>query len=215
MAPLQLTDVQIQEALPKGSSDLRYLFDKNDVDNELQAMFYHSQINTMAKFSAVASNPDDLRELIKTEFGIDSTAGLQQRLRVTNVLVSYNSAITRVSKQAEVEGELESKHLVKPMAMSEYTSMKVAWEKRYWEMDDELVPARSYLEKKAEELEQGEYRAEQLNTVLTKDQEEPDLWAVTNEERVSYNRRPEEPGAVEEEAEGAQPWTNDAKSKAH
>jgi hypothetical protein len=81
----------------------------------------------------------------------------------------------RVSKQAEVEGELESKHLVKPMAMSEYTSMRVAWEKRYWEMDEELVPARSYLERKAEELEQGEYRAEQLTSVLTKDQEEPDL----------------------------------------
>ena len=175
MAPLRLSPDEVKDALPKGSSDLRYLFEKNDVDDELQAMFFHSQINTMAKFSAIASSPDDLRELIKVEFGIDSAAGLQQRLRVTNVLVSYNTALTRVSKQAEVEGELESKHLVKPMAMSEYNSMRTAWEKRYWEIDEELVPARSYLEKKAEELEQGEYRAEPLNVVLTKDQEEPDL----------------------------------------
>ena len=175
MAPLTLTPAEVDSAIELGSSDLKYLFDRNDVDKEMQAFFFYSKITSMSKFAAIASSGDDLRNLIKTEFGVDSATNLQDRLRVTNVLVSYNTAVARTTKQAEVEGELESKHLVKPMAMSEFTAMRSAWEKRYWELDEELIPARSYLEKKAEELEQGEYRAEPLTAVLTKDQDDQDV----------------------------------------
>ena len=183
MAPLQLSAQDITEALGKGSSDLRFLFEKNDVDNELQACFFHSKITTMAQFAALVEKGDDLRQLIKDEFGVDAAAGLQHRVRVTNVLISFNTATTRMVKQAEMEGELESKHLVKPMAMTEFMAMRVAWEKRYWELDEDLIPARCYLEKRAEELEQGEYRAEPLTAVLTKEQDDPDVmvpvWSTT------------------------------------
>ena len=198
MAPLVLSDVEVAEALTKGSSDLRFLFEKNDVDNELQALFFHSKITNMAQFAALVPKGDDLRELIKVEFGIDANAGLQHRVRVTNVLISFNTATTRMTKQAEMEGELESKHLVKPMAMTEFTAMRVAWQQRYWELDEDLIPARCYLEKRAEELEQGEYRAEPLTAVLTKEQDDPDIivpvWSSTGTLQMRKgNQQVEEP----------------------
>ena len=61
--------------------------------------------------------------------------------------------------------------------------MRVAWENRYWPLDDELIPSRSYLEKRADELEQDDFRAEPLTSVVTKDQDDPDLlvpvWSST------------------------------------
>ena len=52
--------------------------------------------------------------------------------------------------------------------------MKEAWETRFWALEDNETPACSYLEKRADELEQGGFRAETLRTIIRRDEEDPD-----------------------------------------
>ena len=173
--PLALTQQEISEALEKGSSELRFLFERNNVDNDLQAMIFHSGILTLPVLATIASTATELKDLVKTEFGVDSTAGLADRVRVANLLVAWENATVRAKKQSEIEGELTTKHLIKPMTSSDYIAMRQAWEARFWPLDDEFVPARSYLEKRADEMEQDDLQAEPLTSVITKDQDNQDV----------------------------------------
>ena len=170
--PLVLTADEKALALEKGSSELKFLFEKNGVDNDLQAFLLHSQICTVAVFATIASSSDELKTLIKDEFAVDIAAGLQQRVRVANLLVCWEAAQCRTKRQSELEGELATKHLVKPMASSEYNAMRLAWESKFWAVEDEMVPARSYLERRAEDFEQEDYKAEPLTAVINKDQDD-------------------------------------------
>ena len=173
--PLVLSPDDQRAALEKGSSELRFLLERHNVDNELQAMIYHSGILNLPVLATIASSAGELKDLVKAEFGIDSGAGLADRVRVANLLVAWENATVRSKKQSEIEGELATKHLIKPMTSSDYIAMRQSWEARFWPLDDEFVPARSYLEKRADEMEQDDLKAEALTTVITKDQDDPDV----------------------------------------
>ena len=162
-------------ALELGSSDLKFLLEKQDVDNDLQALLYHVGVRTIPVLATFASSVAELKTIVKDEFGVDPSSSIQSRVRVANLLVAWEVATTRTKKQSEIEGELQSKNLIKPMANSEYTAMIQSWEKKFWELDDDIIPAKSYLEKRAELLEQDDYKAEALTTVLTREQDDPDI----------------------------------------
>ena len=172
MAPPVLDAQQKAEALQKGSSELKFLLEKNNVDNDLQAYLYHSGILTVPVFATIASTTEELKTLLKDEFEVDVAASLQQRVRVANLIVCWEAAQSRTKRQSELEGELATKHLVKPMATTEYNSMRQAWEARFWPVDDDLVPARSYLERRAEDFEQEDFKAESLTSVINKEQDD-------------------------------------------
>ena len=180
---LVLTQAEKDSALLAGGSDIKFLLQKNDVDEELQCFLYHSKITTLARFTGFVKDADELRQIFKDEFGIDGTASLAARLRVTSAVIAYNTALQRVLKQDEVEGELGAKNLVKPLASNEWAAMREGWQKKYWPLDDDIIPARTYLERKAEEVEQNEYKAEALTSVITKEEEDPDvlipIWSAT------------------------------------
>jgi len=175
MAPLVLTQAEVLAAMEEGSSDLKFLLEKQNVDNDLQALLYHVGVRTIPVLATFASSAAELKDIARSEFGVDPTASIQSRVRVANLLVAWEVATTRTRKQSEIEGELQSKNLIKPMATSEYTSMIQSWEKKYWELDDDIIPAKSYLEKRAELIEQDDYKAESLNTVITREQDDPDI----------------------------------------
>ena len=161
-----LTAAEKLAALELGSSDLKFLLEKQDVDNDLQALLYHVGVRTIPVLATFASSVAELKTIVKDEFGVDPSASIQSRVRVANLLVAWEKATTRTKKQSEIEGELQSKNLIKPMANSEYTAMIQSWEKKFWELDDDIIPAKSYLEKRAELLEQDDYKAEALTTCL-------------------------------------------------
>jgi hypothetical protein len=56
---------------------------------------------------------------------------------------------------------------------------------RYWDLGDREVPGRSYLEKKLDEIERSELRAEPLSEVLSREEDDPDslrtVWSTWGE----------------------------------
>ena len=183
MAPLVLSAPEEEAALKKADTELAFAFERNDVDRKALALFVHSGIDNMTKFASIAKDGTDLKDLMLTEFGYDEKASLADRVRITNIIITFDMAKTRVSERNKLEGELTAKQMTKPLAMSEHTAMKAAWERRYWPLEEEWTPSRVYLEKRLEDIELGEYKAEALTTVLSKDQEDPDqlvpVWSAT------------------------------------
>ena len=145
MDPLVLTPAEKTAAMELGASDLKFLIEKHGVHEDLQAGLYHVGVRTIPVLATLASTTAELKDIVKDEFGVDAAAGILERVKVANLLVAWEVATTRTKKQSEIEGELQSRHLVKPMASSEYAGMVASWERKYWQLDEDVIPARSYL----------------------------------------------------------------------
>jgi hypothetical protein len=172
---LVLTPDEVIAAMHSASSDLKFLFDREQVPTATQAMFYHVGITTNSKLASFATTVAELKTVVAKEFGIDQTTSLAMRVQVANLICAFNTACARTTKMDEVAGELEARRMQKPMPTSEYLTMIRCWETKWWALDDKDKPARSYLEKKADEIEQGEIRAEALATVINYEEDDVDV----------------------------------------
>ena len=172
--PLVLTVAEQEEAMKLGSAELKALMSRHKVNLVIQAMYYHSDVTTIAAFSNFAKDVDDLRLSLKDDFGIDATQSLARRSDVGSVISAFQSASTRRTEISRLNAELDARQMQKPVLGSEYLVLKAAFETLYGPHEDADLPSKSYLERRIADLESGDFRAEPLTSVLARDQEEDD-----------------------------------------
>ena len=66
--PIRLTADQRIEALTKGGSDLVFLLGAESVDTDFQAKLFSIGVTDVPKFSVLAKDEDELRDLLKEDF---------------------------------------------------------------------------------------------------------------------------------------------------
>ena len=174
MPPLVLTAEQEEEALKKGGSDLRFLLERNEVDRATTAKWFHIGVTSMEKFANMAKDVEDLSTLLKDHLGLDGGATLEDRVKVAAVTCAWTNARTRVQRAAEMEAELDTKEWRKPVISSEWLAMKTGLEKALGSYDEKTFPAKEYVEKKIQEVESGDYRAEDMTEVISREEADPD-----------------------------------------
>ena len=174
MAPLVTSQQEQLEALAKAGADIKFLFGKEDIPEAIQAIFYHVGITSVARFASFAKDAEDLKVVLKSDLGLDPATSLQERAAVAALVCAFNSAQTRSSKLAEVEAEMESRQWTKTIPPSDYLAMRLGFDKRHWKLEERETPSKDYLEKKLEQMESGEWSAEALTEVVSKDEVEPD-----------------------------------------
>ena len=119
MALPALNAVKKKAALEATSSDLKFLMDRESVPQDVQLALFHSGVSSVRQFAAFASDSGDLRETLKTAFGLDPAADLKTRLLVSKVVVAWEAVKARASKMAEAEGESELRREPKPLRASD------------------------------------------------------------------------------------------------
>ena len=197
-----MTASEKDTALKNGGADLVFLFDKKQVDEDTQAKFFHIGVTSIEQFAVIARDQADLEAVLKENFELDPK-DLPSRIRAGRVTVAWLAAKARTSKQADLDGECEARKVPKDIGTSDVAAMRRSFEKAWWELEDAQVPAKTYLEKKLDEVEKDELRAELLTEVLTVPEDDPDtlktIWTTNNElkavkvgARVSLPRDPEE-----------------------
>ena len=129
-------------------------------------------VDTIAKFAAAASDEADLKKMLKDSFCIDPTESLKLRAQAAGVVVAWKTAISRV--QAEAEATHEVRDIAKPIPSTDYISMRQAFAAKFGELEDKHIPAKEFIEKKLGELESGEFRAEPLTEIISRDEVDPD-----------------------------------------
>ena len=179
-------EIALQEALKKGSSDLKFILTRNDVSNELQAGFYRNDVTSIQKFSSFFRSEDDLVRVLRAEFNTDADTSLQARAQVAAVICAWRETQTRQKRQAEVEAEMETREWTKPIPTGDYINMRNAYMKVYGRLEDKVTPSKEYLEKKLQELENGEFRAETMAEVVSKDEVDPDVMIPVFDARGAF-----------------------------
>jgi len=143
-APEQLA---LEEALKKGSSDLKFTLTRNEVSDELQAAFYRNGVTTIPKFSSFFRSEDDLVTVLKESFNTDSDHSLADRSQVASVICAWRETQTRQKRQIEVEAEMDTREWTKPIPTGDYINMRNAYMKVHGKIEDKVTPSKEYLEK--------------------------------------------------------------------
>ncbi|OLP80386.1 hypothetical protein AK812_SmicGene39223 [Symbiodinium microadriaticum] len=145
---VEVVEEGLAKKLAKGASELKFLLTQHKVAADIQGELYENGIDTVARFAAAATDEADLKKMLKDSFSIDPSESLKLRAQAACVVVAWKTAISRVERQAFAAkfGELEDKH----------------------------IPAKEYIEKKLAELESGEFRAEPLTEIISRDEVDPD-----------------------------------------
>ena len=176
MAAMQPLSPEEQElAMKRAGADLSFLLDREGIDRADQAMLYHVDVTTVSRLAAFASDAADLKATLKRAFDMDADAGLLDRVRVTKLVVAWQSAQTRSEKVAQLEGEQAAMQLPKPLAGNDYTVMRMAYQTKWWKLDEKQTPSRSFMERLLDSVEADEPRAFSLEEVTNKEEEDPDL----------------------------------------
>ena len=174
MPPVVLSAEEKAAALKKGGADLKFLFGRNDISEDVMAVWFHVGVTTLEKFGNIAKDEGDLLKVLKDHIGVDPDATLEQRVQAASLTCAWSNARTRIQRSAEVEAELDSNEWRKPVVSSEWLAMKAGLEGAVGPLDDTVMPSKEYVEKKLQELESGDYRAEDLTEVVSRDQTNPD-----------------------------------------
>ena len=140
-----ITDEQRKTAFSKAGADLSFLLDRKQVDEDFQGKLYHLGVISVELFAVFAKDQDDLEGLLKTHFDLDPK-DILQRVKAGRVIVAWTAAKARFAKQAEVEGECEARKVLKDIGMTDVSAMRAAFEKNWWELEEDKVPAKTYLE---------------------------------------------------------------------
>ena len=165
---------ELADKLAKGASELRFLLTQHKVADDIQGELYSNGVDTVAKFAAAASDEADLKKMLKDSFSIDPTESLKLRAQAAGVVVAWKTAISRVERQAEAEATHEVRDIAKPIPSTEYIAMRQAFAAKFGELEDKHIPAKEFIEKKLGELESGEFRAEPLTEIISRDEVDPD-----------------------------------------
>ena len=174
MPPIVLTADEQRAAMEAGSSELKFLFGQEQISEQLQAKFFHIGVISVSRFATLVQDNSELIKILRDDMDLDANDGLAKRVQVAAFLCALLKAKTRTTESAKFEGELEARQMTKQLPVSEYLAMKQAWETKWWKLEDADVPAKSFVEKRAEELEAGELKAECLTSVLCRDQDDED-----------------------------------------
>lgn len=219
MPPIVLTEEQRAEALKKGNADLKFLLERNEVPPEMAAQWFHAGVTTMEKFANIAKDVGDLVTVLKDYLGVDQEASLEERVQVAAVTCAWTNARTRTLRAAEVEAELDTKEWRKPIATTEWLAMRTGLEKVVGTLDKRLTPAKEYVEKKLQEVEAGDYRAEEMTEVVSRPRQPcPAVGRErqhNREEGVDARERPGEPRGVEAASDGDEERLPDGRTQAY
>ena len=169
-----LTAGEREAALAAAQSDVKWLLADAGVGDDLQAVLYHNGFTSTRLFVGLAETRAELRDVLRTEFGLDAQAGLAERQQVAVALAAWDAAKEFVTKDNEARAEARSAHAHRPASNVEHTAMRAAYEAKHGRLHNSEVPGKYYLGKKAEDIEDNEPRAESLKEVHSKEDGEDD-----------------------------------------
>ena len=124
------------------NADLLHLFARSGVPGEIQQKFGQAGMTSLQTFSAMFEDEADLRKVLKEDFDLDSSKGLQERVKISKVVIAWETSKGRIAKMHELEGEAETRREPKRLPMPDHKAMKEHFKKAHWELAerDTLAP---------------------------------------------------------------------------
>ena len=177
MPPIVLSQAQIEAAFQAASSELKFHLAELGVDEELQAILFHSGFTSLRLLAGIDETRAGVRDAVRDEFGIDYTASLDNRKKVALLLSAWEGAKVQVEAEDKQKAESKASSVPRLMGITEHALMRTAVENVIGTFRETEVPSKSFLSAKMEQIENNDPRVEDLKEVTCVEDSEVDLMA--------------------------------------
>ena len=165
------------EAIKTLSAELRYMLDDRNISQTIQAGLARSGFRTMGLLSAIADTRAEIREMAKTEFGLDTTAAnltnevkMSRRQACAALIDVWESCKRRNEELDKQASEAKASKLPMTFPKSDISTLRTRYEAEYGKKEDSHFPADSFIEKRFQEMEDGEIKADSLDIVVSREE---------------------------------------------
>ena len=124
-----------------GTSDLKFIMADCEVSLRAQYELVSNGVTSERKLINLEESKDKVREVLKTQFGMDGDASLPMRVQVSTILDAWESAKDFVKKENELRAEARSSHEPKEIQGPEQTMLRRAIQAIGGKRPDKEIPA--------------------------------------------------------------------------
>lgn len=154
---------------------LTFLWNDRDVDREIQAMLARDGFKDLRLFALLGDNRADIREFLKTSYGVDPSAGTPQekiaaRLKSAKVIDAWEAAKKRAEEKDVLEAQQRASRLPITMDGSEHVMLRMKYHQTHGKLEDRAFPCKALIESRFEQVDEGSYTAESLQDVVSIDE---------------------------------------------
>ena len=184
-----VSEEDAKKALESAQSDLHWILDDNEVEQDVQVALYHVGFVKLRIFVGLGESRQEVRQALKESFGLDVAADLKTRQRVAMVLAAWDGAKDYSAKETAVRVEAQTSRLPGPINAIEHLSLRESYEKRFTKLRDSEVPSKHFLGKKTEDVEENDPKVERLQEGTSKNGEGEYLTTDVDDSGVIKVRR--------------------------
>lgn len=181
-ASVASADEVMKVQLAKLAPDLAFLLNDKGVPMEVQSKIAHSGFTTVRLFALAADGRNDLRAMLADEpFKLtleteEAQPGdrIKTRVAIAQVVDAWESAVARVSERNKTDAEQRATGVPLTLPGGDHVELRRAYENSYGRVADKEFPADALVERRLQEVEQGDMRAESLVDVASRDEMKED-----------------------------------------
>jgi hypothetical protein len=177
MAALPALDAaETAATLKKVSHDLSFLFADRGMAPGLQLLFARTGFLTMNLFTAVSDSRAELRLLLAEDYGLDPAEGaitplerITRRTQAAAVIDCWEAARRRVDEKDKLAASQVASRVPTTLPKSEHLALRKRYENDFGAVPDKGYPCPTLIEKRFQELEEGEVTADTLTEVISRE----------------------------------------------
>ena len=162
-----LTDELADKAVAELSGELKYLYETAGVPLMIMAKLSSLGITTADILAKVVSSEAELRSFMKDDVGMDPSASAGNRVAMAKLCNAWESSCLRGKKRKEEDAEQRVSDLPRRLPRNEHAELRKTFTKRHRETEDRHTPHPEYIERKLQQLEDGDLKAERLTEVVS------------------------------------------------
>ena len=161
------------DSLARISADLRFIWSERDVSDAQQQILSAAGFTSVGIWQAAADDRASLRLILKAmlgdpaEGGIANDEKIRRTVTIARLVESWETAKTRVEEAAKLSAEQAAARLPRTIARSTMIQLRQRFERDYGRVLDRSFPCQALVERRFEEVEEGEVRADALTDVAS------------------------------------------------
>ena len=165
-----LTPQEFDDGINALECDLAYILEDSGVEARYRGYIGHLGLVRFNAFAMLAPNEERMSEVIKEDFNLDPRSGIKSRVQHAMLLDAWDRAKRRVSAAANLAAEASAAGQQVPLPKGTQLSLRRKYEAVFGEVSDSTYPSKDYLLGILEQVEEGEYVAEELSAIVNWDQ---------------------------------------------
>ncbi len=163
----ELSEEEVVAGLKALKDDIAFLLEEKRIEKNVRALMGHLGMDSLEVYSHSFTSESELRESLKTDFGIDPTEGLPMKRTAALLVGVWHTSKTRVKSRDDADAEARIEGRPRELAKVDHIGLRRAYEAIHEEIDDAVFPSQEYNNGRIGQIEEGEYKAEPLSHIVS------------------------------------------------